>query len=81
MGISFLFIAPVFINKSPLETIISWIYIIAFILIVLSFIVVTVKYGVVRQDRFEVIVLSIDWLVLITNGILTSIVFKRAIRG
>lgn len=35
-------------------------------------------YGIYRQYRFEVIVISIDWLALIATGILLSIVFKRA---
>jgi hypothetical protein len=34
-------------------------------------------YGLDRQDRFEVAVISIDWLVLTINGALLSIVFRR----
>jgi hypothetical protein len=34
-------------------------------------------FGIERQDRFEVIAISINWLVLIINGILLSVFFKR----
>ena len=39
--------------------------------------VITALYGLERQDRFEVIVISINWLVLIIAGALLSIVFRR----
>jgi hypothetical protein len=34
-------------------------------------------YGIYREYRFEVAVITIDWLVLIISGILLSFVFKR----
>ncbi len=80
MSFSFLFVAPVFANKSRIEKSIRWIFIIAFVLTVLSFVLVSVQHGVVRMDRFEVFVISIDWLVLIINGILISMVFKRILK-
>jgi len=78
MSFSFLFLAPVFAAKNRLEKAIRWIFIIAFVLTMISFAIVTVKHGIVRKDRFEVIVISINWLVLLTNGVLISIVFKKA---
>ncbi|NOZ46652.1 MAG: hypothetical protein GXO79_07690 [Chlorobi bacterium] len=81
MSFAFLFLAPVFANKNRIETVIRWIFIIAFILTIISFVLISIKYGIVRQDRFEVIVISIDWFVLIINGILTSIVFKKALKN
>ncbi len=80
MSFSFLFIAPVFTSNNRIEYSIRWIFIIAFIMTIIAFALVTIKYGIVRKDRFEVMVISIDWLVLMTNGILTSIVFKRALK-
>ncbi len=80
MSFSFLFIAPVFTNNNRIENSIRWIFIIAFIMTIIAFALVTIKHGIVREDRFEVPVISIDWLVLMTNGILTSIVFKRALK-
>lgn len=80
MSFSFLFIAPVFTNKNGIENSIRWIFIIAFILTIIAFVLVTIQHGIVREDRFEVPALIIDWLVLMTNGILASIVFKRALK-
>lgn len=80
MSLSFLFMAPVF-GKSRLESAVRWIFVIAFILAILSLVGISIAYGLERQDRFEVIVLSINWLVLITSGVLLSIVFRRQIKG
>ncbi|VVB96802.1 Uncharacterised protein [uncultured archaeon] len=80
MSFSFLFIAPVFTNNNRVENSIRWIFIIAFILATIAFAFVTIKHGIVRKDRFEIMVILINWLVLMTNGILTSIVFKRALK-
>ena len=81
MSLSFLFMAPVFANRSRLESAVRWIFIIAFILVIVSLVVISINYGLERQDRFEVVVLSINWLVLITSGILLSIVFRKQMKG
>lgn len=80
MSLSFLFMAPVFINKNRLEAAVRWVFIISFLLTVLALTLISINYGLDRQDRFEVAVISIDWLVLIVNGILLSIVFKQQLR-
>lgn len=80
MSISFLFVAQIFNKDIRIENYIKWIFIISFFLVLLSFIVVTFNRGLVRKDQFEVYVISIDWLVLIVNGILMSIVFKRRLK-
>ncbi|MBN1217709.1 MAG: hypothetical protein JXM69_02175 [Anaerolineae bacterium] len=81
MSLSFLFMAPVFANKSRLETAVRWVFVMAFILAIVSLAVISVNYGLDRQDRFEVVVLSIDWLVLIINGVLLSVVFRRQLKA
>lgn len=80
MSLSFLFMAPVFVNKNRLESGIRWIFVISFLLTVIGFTLISYNYGLDRQDRFEVAVISIDWLVLIINGVLLSIVFKRQLK-
>ena len=80
MSLSFLFMAPVFGNRNRLESAVRWIFIIGFILAIVSLAVISINYGLERQDRFEVAVLSIDWLVLIINGVLLSIVFRRQLK-
>jgi hypothetical protein len=77
MSLSFLFIAPVFAEKNLLERFIRWIFILAFIFTLLSFVFILAKYGMFRDYRFEIVVISIEWLALIINGILTALVFKR----
>ena len=80
MSFSFLFMAPVFANRNRLETAVRWIFVIAFILSFVSLAVIPLLYELDRQDRFEIEVLSIDWLVLIINGVLLSIVFRRQLK-
>ena len=81
MSLSFIFFAPVFSVREKLQLFIKWIFILAFILTFLSFILITVKFGIDRKDRAEVVILSIDWLVLIVNGILLSILFSRLLKS
>jgi len=80
MSFSFLFIAPVFKEKNRIQIIIKWVFIVAFILAIIAFALINIKYGLKRDYRFELAVISINWIVLVVNGILTGIVFKRAIR-
>jgi hypothetical protein len=40
------------------------------------FAVIAVNYGLDQQDRFEVLIISINWLVLLINGPLTSAPFR-----
>ena len=77
MSLSFLFMAPGFTNRNRLESAIRWIFIMAFVLAIVSLAIFSINYGLDRKDRFEVVVISLDWLVLLTNGILLSIVFKK----
>lgn len=77
MGLSFLFIAPVFSKHKRLERSIRWILILPFPLIVISFIVYTILYGIDRDYRFEVAAITVDWLALILMGILMGIFFSR----
>ena len=42
-----------------------------------SLVAISAMFGLERLDRFEVVVISIDWLVLIVNGVLLSILFRR----
>jgi hypothetical protein len=76
-SLSFLFMAIVFGNENRLVFSIKWIFLIAFVLTVLSFVYVSFRHGIVRDDYFEITVISIVWLVFIINGILASIVFRR----
>jgi hypothetical protein len=80
MSVAFLCIAPVFSRTNRLESAIRWIFIISFILTIISLIIISILYGINREYRFEVAVITINWTVLIVSGILLSVVFKRAMR-
>lgn len=80
MSLSFVFIAPVFSNNNRLENSVRWVFLIGFILAFLALAIFSGMYGLDRQDRFEVTIISIDWLVLIVNGILLSRIFKKQLR-
>lgn len=80
MSISFLFLAFVFTPATRLEKSVRLIFLIAFPLIVLAFVFYTVKYGIDRSYRFEVAAISINWLVIISTGILLSISYRKRLR-
>jgi hypothetical protein len=81
MSLSFLFMAPVFSGKTGLESAVRWVFIIGFVLAFAALAVMSIVFGLERQDRFEVAVISIDWLVLVINGVLLGIVFRRQMKG
>ncbi|KUO53496.1 MAG: hypothetical protein APF76_11830 [Desulfitibacter sp. BRH_c19] len=70
MAISFGFLIPVFRGKHT--NIIAVIYLLAVIIAIVSFIFISIQYGLDKLDRYEVIIISTTWLVLIINGILTG---------
>ena len=45
----------------------------------LSFLAITASFGMNREYRFEVVIISITWIELIITGILISLFFKRRI--
>jgi hypothetical protein len=80
MALSFLFIAAALSNRSRLETTIRWIFAIGSVLVMLALPVISISHGLERLDRFEVIAISVDWLILIVNGALLGIVFRRQMK-
>ena len=80
MSLSLLFMAPVFTNKDRLETTVRWVFIVGFILTIVSLATISINYGLDRKDRFEVLAISINWFALIINGVLLSIVFRRQLK-
>lgn len=71
-------VVPVFSSANRLERALRWIFIAGFVLALVALAAVSVQHGVHREYRFEVIVISINWIVLIVAGVLLSAVFKRA---
>jgi hypothetical protein len=81
MSLSFLFVAPVFVGKERIVSAIRWIFIINFVLVIISLIIISINFGLERLDRFEVVVISVNWLVLIINGVLLSILFRKQLKA
>jgi hypothetical protein len=76
MALSFVFIAQIF-GKDRLNRLIKLIFISAFLLSIVSFVIVSIQYGINRGYIFEIAIISITWLTLIINGILLSIFYRR----
>lgn len=77
MSLSFLFVGLALTSRNRLEAVIRWIFVIGFGLTMVSLMAVSVRFGLGREDRFEVIVISVNWLVLIINGFLLARLFRR----
>ena len=80
MSLSFLFLAPVFANKGRLASVVRWVFVAGFVLTMVFLTVISINYGLDRMDRFEIAVISIDWLVLVINGVLVSLLFRRQLK-
>jgi hypothetical protein len=77
MSIAFISLVPVFSGSDRLNGVIRWVFIISFILILISFIMISFKYGIKREYRFEVAAITINYMTLIVSGILMSRLFRR----
>lgn len=77
MNFSFFCMVPVFSKTGKAEKSIRLTFIISFILMLLSFLAITASFGINREYRFEIIIISITWIELIIAGILFSFFFKN----
>ncbi len=80
MGLSFILAVPLISRNETKARIVRWIFIAGFIVPLIAFLVVTLVYGLERLDRFEVVAISVSWLVLIVNGTLLAFVFRDRLR-
>ena len=70
MSLSFVFLAPVFAHQGRLASAVRWVFVAGFVLTTAFLVVISSYYGLERMDRFEIAAISIDWLVLVINGVL-----------
>jgi hypothetical protein len=80
MSLSFLFFGLALPTTDRLERTVRRIFVAGFALAAASLILISMGFGLERLDRFEVAVITIDWLVLLANGVLLAIVFRRRLR-
>ena len=77
MSFSVLCMAPVFSGRTTTEKAIRWLFVANFVLTMLALTFYAVQYGIGREYRFEIAVITINWFVLMVAGVLLSVVFKR----
>ena len=80
MSLAFLLAGTVFVKDERLERAIRWLFILSSLISIGSFIVLTLIYGKNLEYRFEVTIITIDWITLIVVGILLSAFFRRITR-
>ena len=78
MSLALFCTVPVFAGSSRLGRAIRVTYIASFLLTILAFIIISFLYGINREYRFEVAVITIEFLTLIVSGIMLSRIFKHA---
>lgn len=77
MSLSFLFLVKLIDWDGMLSKIVRWAFVAGFAIPLVSFIAIAAVYGFDRQDRFEIIVIAVNWLVLIVNGLLLAVILRR----
>lgn len=78
--LSFFVAVPVFPPTSGLNTTLRLLFMISFFLAIVSLAFVSVKYGTMRQYRFEVAIISIAWIELIIGPIILARIFTKAMK-
>jgi hypothetical protein len=80
MSLSFLFAASMVTGSERRARAIRWVFSAGFVIPLVGLIALSAAYGLDRQDRFEVVVLSTDWLVLIISGVLVALHLRDQLR-
>ena len=70
-------LAPVFKRQKNGGFSIKLILIISFILAAISFVAISLLFGLDKQDQFEIAIISIDWITLIIVGIMLFNLFRK----
>jgi len=81
MSISFLFLGIAYSRNTRGERATRWLLLAAFPLTVVAFLFVALKFGIDRSYRFEVVAISINWLVCIAGGILIAIQSRKNMKS
>ena len=78
LGVAFGFLGVALASgTSRLERAVRWIFAVGGALIILGLLLLAVIYAGQLDYRFEVMSLSVVWLVLISSGVLLSVIFDR----
>lgn len=71
---------PLFNGKNRLEKSLKWVSIVGAFLALATLVMISVSYGIHREYRLEVAIISIAWMELIVWSILLAFYFKRTFR-
>jgi len=74
-------VAPVLDGKNWREQVVRWAFFAAPLLTFAALVLISIRYGIWRGYIFEVVAISINWLMLIVGSTILSGVFKRANRA
>lgn len=77
--ISFFCCVPVFSNATSNEIVIKWTAIVSFLLAIISFIIISGIYGINREYRFEIAIISIAWMETIILSLLMARYFRNVL--
>ena len=80
MSFAFFFIARVFTGDERIERVLRWLFTIGSLLAIGLYIVLSAIYGNNLEYRFEVMIITINWTLLIVAGVLLSILFRRTLQ-
>ena len=77
MSLALLFASTVFIKRTRLERAIRWLFIISSLMAIAALIGLSLIYGKDLEYRYEVAVLTINWMTLIVGGALLAAWFRQ----
>lgn len=77
MSLAFLFLSWAYKGKQVLEKAMRVIYRIPALVVVISFIYYTIEFGLDRDYRFEVVAISINWLITLAGSLISFFYFYR----
>jgi hypothetical protein len=77
MSLSFFFLFPIFSWKNKQERAIRLIFLSGFPLNLLALLLITITLGMQREYLFEIIVISVSWLVLVSGTFLSGKLYRK----
>ena len=80
LSTAFFFLGWVFEGNNRLDGALRWLLRASGVATVAAFVGMSIVYGQDLEYRFELVAISITWLMLIVGGILLSVFFRRAAR-
>lgn len=81
MSLAFLFMGLVFAGSSKLERSLRWLLTLSAALALAAYVGMSLLYGKELEYRFEVLIISLNWSVLIIAGVLLAFLFRRQDAG